>query len=81
MMWFVNMNCKSRPCEAKSYLLNPQTNRVAIDRGLRLAEKRQLPLGGPRRQKWLDARDALYEEIQVSTCCLIRSDDDIKCLF
>ncbi|KAG8828659.1 hypothetical protein FRC19_000046 [Serendipita sp. 401] len=36
---------------------------VAIDRGLRLAEKRQLPLGG-RRQKWLDARDALYEEIQ-----------------
>jgi len=39
-------------------------SRVAIDRGLRLAEKRQLPLG-PRRQKWLDARDALYEEIQV----------------
>jgi hypothetical protein len=38
--------------------------RVAIDRGLRLAEKRQLPLGA-RRQKWLDARDALYEEIQV----------------
>lgn len=36
---------------------------VAIDRGLRLAEKRQLPLGA-RRQKWLDARDALYEEIQ-----------------
>ncbi|KAG8794527.1 hypothetical protein FRC16_010475 [Serendipita sp. 398] len=39
------------------------SRRVAIDRGLRLAEKRQLPLGG-RRQKWLDARDALYEEIQ-----------------
>ncbi|KAG8836036.1 hypothetical protein FRC17_010500 [Serendipita sp. 399] len=36
---------------------------VAIDRGLRLAEKRQLPLSG-RRQVWLDARDALYEEIQ-----------------
>lgn len=39
-------------------------SRVAIDRGLRLAEKRQLPLGD-RRQKWLGARDALYEEIQV----------------
>jgi hypothetical protein len=39
--------------------------RVAVDRGLRLAEKRQLPLGRERRQKWLDTRDELYEEIQV----------------
>jgi hypothetical protein len=36
-----------------------------MDRGLRLAEKRQLPLGRERRQKWLDTRDKLYEEIQV----------------
>jgi hypothetical protein len=36
-----------------------------VDRGLRLAEKRQLPLGRERRQKWLDTRDELYEEIQV----------------
>jgi len=40
-------------------------SRVAVDRGLRLAEKRQLPLGRERRQKWLDTRDQLYEEIQV----------------
>jgi len=38
---------------------------VAMDRGLRLAEKRQLPLGRERRQKWLDTRDKLYEEIQT----------------
>lgn len=36
-----------------------------MDRGLRLVEKRQLPLGRERRQKWLDTRDELYEEIQV----------------
>ncbi|KAG2038837.1 glycoside hydrolase family 15 protein [Suillus americanus] len=34
---------------------------VAIDRGLRLADKRSLPC--PRRQQWLAARDDLYEEI------------------
>lgn len=34
---------------------------VAFDRGLRLAEKRTLPC--PNRQKWLEARDTLYEEI------------------
>jgi len=34
---------------------------VAIDRGLRLADKRSLPC--PRRNEWLAARDALYEEI------------------
>ncbi|KAG8979265.1 hypothetical protein FRB94_011744 [Tulasnella sp. JGI-2019a] len=34
---------------------------VAIDRGLRLAEKRSLPC--PRRNEWTLARDSLYEEI------------------
>ncbi|KAI5861867.1 glycoside hydrolase family 15 protein [Durotheca rogersii] len=34
---------------------------VAFDRGLRLAEKRCLPC--PNRQKWLDARDGIYEEV------------------
>ncbi|KAL0565858.1 hypothetical protein V5O48_016160 [Marasmius crinis-equi] len=34
---------------------------VAIDRGLRLADKRSLPC--PNRNKWLEARDSLYEEI------------------
>jgi len=36
---------------------------VAIDRGLRLADKRQLPL--LQRDKWLRARDQLYEEIMA----------------
>jgi GH15 family glucan-1,4-alpha-glucosidase len=34
---------------------------VAIDRGLRLADKRSFPC--PNRSKWLEARDYLYEEI------------------
>ncbi|CAK7233363.1 hypothetical protein SCUCBS95973_008569 [Sporothrix curviconia] len=34
---------------------------VAFDRGLRLADKRNLPC--PNRAKWLEARDSLYEEI------------------
>ncbi|KAK6948307.1 hypothetical protein Daesc_010072 [Daldinia eschscholtzii] len=34
---------------------------VALDRGLRLAEKRCLPC--PNRTKWQDARDAIYEEV------------------
>ncbi|GBE78663.1 Uncharacterized protein SCP_0115540 [Sparassis crispa] len=34
---------------------------VAIDRGLRLADKRSLPC--PRRNEWYVARDTLYEEI------------------
>jgi len=34
---------------------------VAIDRGLRLADKRSLPC--PNRNSWLAARDTLYEEI------------------
>ena len=34
---------------------------VALDRGLRLADKRSLPC--PRRQDWLTTRDFLYDEI------------------
>ncbi|KZT69354.1 glycoside hydrolase family 15 protein [Daedalea quercina L-15889] len=36
---------------------------VAIDRGLRLSDKRSLPC--PRRTQWLAARDELYEEIMA----------------
>ncbi|KAJ1968202.1 hypothetical protein IWQ62_001386 [Dispira parvispora] len=36
---------------------------VAIDRGLRLSEKRCLPL--PQRDQWLRTRDVIYEEIMV----------------
>jgi GH15 family glucan-1,4-alpha-glucosidase len=36
---------------------------VAIDRGLRLADKRSLPC--PKRNEWIAARDALYEEIML----------------
>ncbi|KAG6886666.1 hypothetical protein C0992_002883 [Termitomyces sp. T32_za158] len=36
---------------------------VAIDRGLRLADKRSLPC--PNRTRWLSARDELYEEIMT----------------
>ncbi|TFK90359.1 glycoside hydrolase family 15 protein [Polyporus arcularius HHB13444] len=36
---------------------------VAIDRGIRLAEKRSLPC--PRRNEWYKARDELYEEIMA----------------
>ncbi|KAG9017249.1 hypothetical protein FRB90_001220 [Tulasnella sp. 427] len=36
---------------------------VAIDRGLRLADKRSFPC--PRRNEWLQARDELYEEIMT----------------
>lgn len=35
--------------------------RVAIDRGLRLADKRSFPC--PRRNEWIAARDSLYEEV------------------
>jgi GH15 family glucan-1,4-alpha-glucosidase len=36
---------------------------VALDRGLRLAEKRCLPC--PNRIKWLVIRDQLYEDIHA----------------
>lgn len=54
-------------------------SRVAVDRGLRLVEKRQLPLGRERRQKWLDTRDELYEGIQVcrTTSCSVVADVDL----
>ncbi|KAJ7202147.1 glycoside hydrolase family 15 protein [Mycena pura] len=39
------------------------TRRVAIDRGLRLADKRSLPC--PHRSQWYAARDSLYEEIMA----------------
>lgn len=35
---------------------------VALDRGIRLSEKRSLP--APNRNKWYETRDKLYEEIQ-----------------
>ncbi|KAJ6531431.1 glycoside hydrolase family 15 protein [Mycena vulgaris] len=38
---------------------------VAIDRGLRLADKRSLPC--PHRNEWLAARDSLYEEIMIKS--------------
>lgn len=37
--------------------------RVALDRGIRLAEKRSLP--APNRDHWLRVRDTIYEEIQT----------------
>lgn len=36
---------------------------MAIDRGVRLADKRSLPC--PRRNEWLLARDTLYEQIMT----------------
>ncbi|KAK7970553.1 glycoside hydrolase family 15 [Apiospora saccharicola] len=42
---------------------------VAFDRGLRLAEKRCLPC--PTRQRWLEARDSLCEEIHEKGWCLL----------
>ncbi|CAJ0830949.1 733_t:CDS:2 [Entrophospora sp. SA101] len=36
---------------------------VAVDRGLRLAEKRMFPC--PDRNKWLDVRDKIYEEVMT----------------
>jgi hypothetical protein len=39
------------------------TDRVAIDRGIRLADKRSLP--APNRNKWLAIRDCIYEEVQT----------------
>ncbi|KAF9034332.1 glycoside hydrolase family 15 protein [Panaeolus papilionaceus] len=38
---------------------------VALDRGLRLADKRSLPC--PNRNKWLEARDKLYEDIMAKS--------------
>jgi GH15 family glucan-1,4-alpha-glucosidase len=48
--------------EMKNFLYSKIMMWVAIDRGLRLAEKRNLPC--PNRARWFEARDNLYEEIQ-----------------
>jgi len=42
---------------------------VAFDRGLRLAEKRNLPC--PNRNKWLEARDYLYETVMEKGIILL----------
>lgn len=39
---------------------------VALDRGLRLAEKRSLPC--PKRNEWMKARDSIYEDIMEKVC-------------
>lgn len=46
----------------KNYTYSKVMMWVAIDRGIRLADKRCLPC--PNRAKWLSTRDSLYEEIQ-----------------
>lgn len=48
--------------ETKHFLYSKVMMWVALDRGLRLADKRVLPC--PNRMKWLETRDKLYEEIQ-----------------
>ncbi|GAA6062500.1 hypothetical protein JCM10212_006349 [Sporobolomyces blumeae] len=49
--------------EKQNFLYSKVMLWVAIDRGLRLADKRSLP--APNRVKWLEIRDKLYEEIQT----------------
>lgn len=46
----------------KNYTYSKVMLWVALDRGLRLAEKRCLPC--PNRELWHNTRDSLYEEIQ-----------------
>jgi GH15 family glucan-1,4-alpha-glucosidase len=41
--------------------------RVAVDRGLRLSEKRNLPC--PDRWKWMTCRDEIFEEIMEKGFC------------
>ncbi|CAK9781214.1 unnamed protein product [Cutaneotrichosporon oleaginosum] len=48
--------------EVKNFTYSKVMMWVALDRGLRLADKRSLPC--PNRAKWLETRDWLYEEIQ-----------------
>ncbi|WWC89044.1 uncharacterized protein L201_003962 [Kwoniella dendrophila CBS 6074] len=47
----------------KNFLYSKVMLWVAIDRGLRLADKRCLPC--PNRYKWIEARDKIYEEVQT----------------
>lgn len=44
---------------------------VAIDRGLRLSDKRSLPLSAKQRSSWLAARDAIYGTLVVGLSCSI----------
>ncbi len=48
--------------ERKHYTYSKVMMWVALDRGLRLADKRSLPC--PNRAKWMATRDWLYEDIQ-----------------
>ncbi|WVR06789.1 hypothetical protein IAU60_003824 [Kwoniella sp. DSM 27419] len=48
--------------EKKNFIYSKVMMWVALDRGLRLANKRDLPC--PNRSKWLETRDKLYEDIQ-----------------
>lgn len=48
--------------EKQNFLYSKIMCWVALDRGLRLADKRSLP--APNRNKWLEHRDRLYDEIQ-----------------
>ena len=48
--------------QKQSFTYSKVICRVALDRGLRLADKRSLP--APNRNNWLAVRDQLYEEIQ-----------------
>lgn len=48
--------------QVKDYTYSKVMMWVAIDRGIRLADKRCLPC--PHREKWIAVRDNLYETIQ-----------------
>lgn len=50
------------PAVIQNFLYSKIMLWVAVDRGLRLADKRSLPL--PQRAKWLEVRDTIYEEVQ-----------------
>lgn len=49
--------------ERKNFLYSKIMCWVALDRGLRLADKRSLP--APNRNMWLETRDKIYEEIMT----------------
>ena len=49
--------------EKQNFLYSKIMCWVALDRGLRLADKRSLP--APNRARWLENRDRLYDEIQT----------------
>jgi GH15 family glucan-1,4-alpha-glucosidase len=51
--------------EKKNYTYSKVMMWVALDRGLRLAEKRCLPC--PNRDHWLKTKDRLYEDIQMNS--------------